>query len=676
MSEKDLVTYWNDFVDCLFKMTEDLRSVITDTPTNSSISYKASVEDAFNKLPIMFSERFAILDAMIYETVSTETQVEMLQMFLLKLANHSTGTVDVNIDIAAVIDQAMLASATNNGFVDRLMRMMSIMASPDNKVILHESMQDILDFFIAILKNHAMSKTLIQSLSSELTHEKLKNDKITNLENKINNAKISLDTCVPDSEKHKELEMEIMNLTSELSLLVHGNDIEVLKLKISQLEAANQNSAENEKIATLTNEKVLLEKAIEQHIITYNALKEGARSLSAHNETEQHEANTTKLELEKEALANQNKSLLEENLGHKARVSELQEALAKQNKSLHEENLGHTGMVSESQEALTKQNKSIMDEIVNELQVEKEALAKQNKSILEENIRHTTIVSELQVEKEALTKQYKNFETNSASLLEENLRLKDAQSNTKNVVVLEKENMILKQDNTTLKKQMNALTVNEMSLRTQLVSMRNETIPKTTHEQVTTELTQISKQNATLIATNTTLKLESSKQDGIITNLNASITALNTELAKTQLLYKGVQETMHQLKSVHLNNTKIIDNFDMQNMTKYKESVSRKLAMIKLERMMKKIGSKITMLSATSDNKTLRDTLDDVLIITKTANTNEFDHEETLEKLLPLLLPELASDLQNMFNTFDEMKDRVTSINETFATNLDTTFRD
>lgn len=106
-----------------------------------------------------------------------------------------------------------------------------------------------------------------------------------------------------------------------------------------------------------------------------------------------------------------------------------------------------------------------------------------------------------------------------------------------------------------------------------------------------------------------------------------------------------------QLNNTHSVNTKIIDNFDMINLEKFRDSVAKKVENVKLISTIENIHKAL----AAKKNADAR------RICTK-AMSNEFNvHKE---------VSELVNELTSMMNSFKDMKDIITSRNESIQNQM------
>jgi chromosome segregation ATPase len=166
-----------------------------------------------------------------------------------------------------------------------------------------------------------------------------------------------------------------------------------------------------------------------------------------------------------------------------------------------------------------------------------------------------------------------------------------------------------------------------------------------------------------LEAVNKTLEINANTSAAETERLNAHMSSLaseqeNNKTGNDELVskYERARKDIDDLKVTHVHNTKIIDNFDMQNLTRYKESVSQKLTLVKLTKAIQNINQ--------------------LLISKKTFDAKRMCAKTVASEFVPLSeVDDIVSELHTMIDSFKDLKDTVVSYNEKLAIQLDCVYK-
>lgn len=166
-----------------------------------------------------------------------------------------------------------------------------------------------------------------------------------------------------------------------------------------------------------------------------------------------------------------------------------------------------------------------------------------------------------------------------------------------------------------------------------------------------------------LEAVNKTLEKNANSNAAETERLNAYISSLaseqeNNKTGNGELLtkYERACKDIEELKVMHVHNTKIIDNFDMHNLTRYKESVAQKITLVKLTKAIQNINQ--------------------LLISKKTYDAKRMCAKTVVSEFVPLSeVDGIVSELNTMIDSFTNLKDTVVSYNEKLAIQLDCVYK-
>jgi len=752
MYEEALLTSWNDFVEQLFSITEDLKTVITTSPTDSPVVYRDSVEKAFNELPMLYSQRFGGLNTMINDiAIPASVQTTMIDVFLQKLAQHATGTVDVDMDLLLVLDRDTIKSAAGSGVASRIIELLSVMSSPDNKLVMNEGIKEVLFACASVLKSQAKSQALVKSLATELAQEKLVNDRIGSIRAQIEDANIVLSGLEPSSDEYNAIKRAIESNTLELSKLLQDNDVQVLKQRIEDLQR-NWDSTRKQAfelnnvlsteanlstIATLQQQKTSLDEQINLLQGAIITMSTDIKTLSDDNSASQEELTTltlakTQMEGQVSAMtatiAKLNDeikaweadevvdnatiaSLTEQKTQLKVQVAELNVAvdekkaaldqlvadydklevnvkdLSAKNEVLRDDNKKLANATAEIKD-LTAQVDAKTAEIKN-LTAQVDAKIAEIKSLSAQittlSARVDTLVSDkaalsdkfdaqsalLQSTKDAkasLEKKYVDLEQNNSKLMEEYMRLVETKSNNANNTVSLVDAKALSNANKTLSVKVVDLESKVKNLDSQIDQLNKTTVTNVIYQTVVGERDALKRNVDSLTLDKTKLQNTVETNTAMINKLKSDVEVEKVKTATAETLFKNAEGSMQNLQKAHTDNTQIIDNFDMRNLTKYSESIARKVAMIKLEKVMAKIGERVDAVPTSADMTSLRRTLEEIKGLSDRATKNDFDPVRELDTLVV--------DLGKMLTSFEEIKNRVTSTNENLTNSMTAKFQD
>ena len=752
MYEEALLTSWNDFVEQLFSITEDLKTVITTSPTDSPVVYRDSVEKAFNELPMLYSQRFGGLNTMINDiAIPASVQTTMIDVFLQKLAQHATGTVDVDMDLLLVLDRDTIKSAAGSGVASRIIELLSVMSSPDNKLVMNEGIKEVLFACASVLKSQAKSQALVKSLATELAQEKLVNDRIGSIRAQIEDANIVLSGLEPSSDEYNAIKRAIESNTLELSKLLQDNDVQVLKQRIEDLQR-NWDSTRKQAfelnnvlsteanlstIATLQQQKTSLDEQINLLQGAIITMSTDIKTLSDDNSASQEELTTltlakTQMEGQVSAMtatiAKLNDeikaweadevvdnatiaSLTEQKTQLKVQVAELNVAvdekkaaldqlvadydklevnvkdLSAKNEVLRDDNKKLANATAEIKD-LTAQVDAKTAEIKN-LTAQVDAKIAEIKSLSAQittlSARVDTLVSDkaalsdkfdaqsalLQSTKDAkasLEKKYVDLEQNNSKLMEEYMRLVETKSNNANNTVSLVDAKALSNANKTLSVKVVDLESKVKNLDSQIDQLNKTTVTNVMYQTVVGERDALKRNVDSLTLDKTKLQNTVETNTAMINKLKSDVEVEKVKTATAETLFKNAEGSMQNLQKAHTDNTQIIDNFDMRNLTKYSESIARKVAMIKLEKVMAKIGERVDAVPTSADMTSLRRTLEEIKGLSDRATKNDFDPVRELDTLVV--------DLGKMLTSFEEIKNRVTSTNENLTNSMTAKFQD
>jgi hypothetical protein len=167
---------------------------------------------------------------------------------------------------------------------------------------------------------------------------------------------------------------------------------------------------------------------------------------------------------------------------------------------------------------------------------------------------------------------------------------------------------------------------------------------------------ELAAQNTVLEKNATDNAMETERLHMHISSMTSDQETWKTGNDNLELKYEQAMKDIKELKNMHVRNTKIIDDFDILNMEKYKESVSLKITLIK-------------------QTKTIQN-INQLLISKKISDAKRVCAKAVVNETVPVSeVDNIVSELNVMIDSFQNMKETVTSYNEKLAIQLDCVYK-